>query len=100
MAHLLEAPGPVQAARPPPVATTPGGPCLGARSCMHSIMRYERDVAKAKGNLSEHRVHFADAVAVVQDERALTVEDPYPDEERYVTIGMDAFARVLVVVYT
>ena len=63
-------------------------------------MRYEWDSAKAESNAGKHRVRFADAVAVFQDEQALTVGDPHPDEERYVTIGMDAFARVLVVVYT
>ena len=63
-------------------------------------MRYEWDPAKAESNAGKHRVRFADTVAVFQDEQALTAEDPHPDEERYVTIGMDAFARVLVVVYT
>lgn len=63
-------------------------------------MRYEWDAAKAESNAGKHRVRFADAVAVFQDERALTVDDPHPDDERYVTIGMDGFARLLVVVYT
>ncbi len=35
-----------------------------------------------------------------ENERALTIDDMHPEEERFVTIGMDAFARVLVVVYT
>ncbi len=48
---------------------------------------------QAPGAFRRHR-------GVFQDEQALTAEDPHPDEERYVTIGMDAFARVLVVVYT
>jgi uncharacterized DUF497 family protein len=39
-------------------------------------------------------------VSVFGDEQALTIDDTHPDEERFVTIGMDAFARVLVVVYT
>jgi len=63
-------------------------------------MRYEWNDAKAAANLKKHRVRFADAVAVFGDESALTIEDPHPDEERYVTMGMDAFGRVLVVVYT
>jgi uncharacterized protein len=63
-------------------------------------MRYEWDESKAATNLKKHRVRFADAVAVFGDESALTVDDPYPDEERYVTMGMDALGRVLVVVYT
>jgi uncharacterized protein len=44
-------------------------------------------------------IHFSDAVSVFADERALTIEDSRAEEERYVTIGMDAFARMLVVVY-
>jgi uncharacterized protein len=63
-------------------------------------MRYEWDPTKAEANWRKHGVSFADAVAVFGDERALTLEDSHPDEERYVTLGMDAFARVLVVVYT
>lgn len=63
-------------------------------------MRYEWDPAKARANLSRHGVRLADAVTVFADERALTIDDPHPDEERYVTIGMDAEGRTLVVVYT
>jgi uncharacterized protein len=63
-------------------------------------MRYEWDPAKAEANQKNHGVRFADAVAVFSDERALTLDDPNTEEERYVTIGMDALARLLVVVYT
>lgn len=63
-------------------------------------MRYEWSEAKAATNLKKHRVRFADAVAVFGDESALTLDDPHPEEERYVTMGMDAFGRILVVVYT
>ena len=63
-------------------------------------MRYEWDSAKATTNTSKHGVRFADAVAVFADEAALTRDDPHPEEERYVTMGMDAFGQVLVVVYT
>jgi uncharacterized protein len=63
-------------------------------------MRYEWDPAKAEANQKNHGIRIADAVAVFSDERALTLDDPHPEEERYVTIGMDALGRVLVVVYT
>ena len=44
---------------------------------------------------------FADAVAVFEDEIALTLEDPDAEgEPRFVTVGMDAVGRVLTVVYT
>ena len=43
---------------------------------------------------------MADAVAVLEDETALTMRDPFSeDEERWITLGLDAFGRVLVVVY-
>ncbi len=63
-------------------------------------MDYEWDVNKAKINLRKHRVDLADAVAVFADELALTIpDDEYSDEERFITMGMDALGRVLVVVY-
>ncbi|MCO5349587.1 MAG: BrnT family toxin [Bryobacteraceae bacterium] len=48
----------------------------------------------------KHGVHFADAVAVLEDPRALSMRDDRHDEERWVTIGMDPLARLLVVVHT
>jgi uncharacterized DUF497 family protein len=63
-------------------------------------MNYQWDNKKAKSNLQKHDVDFADAVTVFGDDFALTIEDDHPDEERFITIGMDALGRVLVVVYT
>lgn len=63
-------------------------------------MNYEWDPNKAAANLDKHRIHFADAVAVFGDEFALTVADEFTDEERFVTIGLDAFGHLLVVVYS
>ena len=37
---------------------------------------------------------------VLNDDNAITIRADEAGEERYVTIGMDALARVLVVVYT
>jgi uncharacterized DUF497 family protein len=34
------------------------------------------------------------------DDQAITIRDDGAEEERYVTIGMDALARILVVAYT
>ena len=58
------------------------------------------DPAKALANGRKHGVDFADAVAVFEDDQAITIQDESSEEERFITIGMDAFARVLVVVYT
>ena len=64
-------------------------------------MDYEWDPAKARLNFRKHGVYFADAVSALEDEQALTIRDAYPDdEERWITLGMDAFGRVLVVIYT
>lgn len=63
-------------------------------------MNYQWDTSKAKSNLQKHDVDFADAVTVFSDDFAITIEDGHPDEERFITIGMDALGRVLVVVYT
>ena len=60
----------------------------------------EWDPRKAAANLKKHGVDFADAATVLYDERAVTIRDDHAREERYVTIGMDALARALVVVYT
>ena len=63
-------------------------------------MNYQWDRNKAKSNLQKHDVDFADAATVFSDDFALTIEDDNPDEDRFITIGMDALGRVLVVVYT
>lgn len=64
-------------------------------------MRIEWDPAKARLNSRKHGVAFADAVASLEDEGAITIRDPFPhEEERWITLGLDALGRVLVVVYT
>jgi hypothetical protein len=64
------------------------------------MVNYQWDKQKAKTNLLKHGVSFADAVAVFSDHAALTMEDDDPDEQRFATIGMDAFGHILVVTYT
>jgi uncharacterized DUF497 family protein len=44
------------------------------------VVRYEWDPAKAKANLAKHRVRFADAVAVLEDNLALTMRDPFSEK--------------------
>ena len=61
---------------------------------------FEWDELKAIDNKSKHGISFADTFAVFDDPNAVTLEDFRKDEQRYVTIGMDAFGRILVVVYT
>jgi len=63
---------------------------------------FEWDGEKARSNLRKHGVDFADAVAVFEDEGALTMPDQIyaVDEQRFVALGRDAQRRILVVVYT
>jgi uncharacterized DUF497 family protein len=66
-----------------------------------SGLLFEWDAAKAAANARKHRVDFADAVAVFDDGSAVTIPDEDAEgEERWVTMGLDAFDRLLVVVYT
>jgi uncharacterized DUF497 family protein len=64
-------------------------------------VEFEWDPRKAVANLRKHGVDFADAGTVLHDEQAITIPDEGSDEEdRFVTLGMDALGRVLVLVYT
>jgi uncharacterized protein len=62
-------------------------------------MEYEWDTDKAQRNREKHGIRFADAIAVLEDAFALTAPDDHAEEERFVTIGEDAFGQLLVVVY-
>ena len=61
---------------------------------------YQWDKDKAATNINKHGIDFADAVLVFSDDLAVTVSDERFEEERFITIGIDAIGRVLVVVYT
>lgn len=61
----------------------------------------EFDPVKAAANLRKHKVSFAHAEQALRDPMACTIEDPDSTaEQRFVTLGQDAFGRVLVVVHT
>jgi uncharacterized DUF497 family protein len=62
-------------------------------------LEFEWDPKKAETNLRKHGVEFVDAVIVLDDERAITLPDDHPSEERYLTFGMDAQGRVLALSY-
>jgi uncharacterized DUF497 family protein len=64
------------------------------------VVRYEWDPRKAASNFAKHGVHFADAVGVLEDDLAITIEETSANEPRLKTLGLDFLGRVLVVVYT
>ena len=64
-------------------------------------MRVEWNPAKAKANFDKHGVAFSEAVTALTDDFALTREDPDCfHEQRFITLGLSATGRLLVVVYT
>lgn len=69
---------------------------------VHIIKRGVRmGPGESSGHFTKHHVRFADAVTALEDDLALTIRDPSLEgEERWVTIGLDASGRLLVVVYT
>ena len=59
------------------------------------------DPKKAESNLQKHGVRFSDAETVLSDPFAMTIEDQdLPTERRFVTVGIDALGRVVVVIYS
>lgn len=69
---------------------------------MHKLSSdVEFDPAKARANLLKHRVSFAHAEQALRDPFAVTIDDPDVEGEyRFVTLGMDASGRILVVIHT
>ena len=64
-------------------------------------MRFEWDPRKAEANLRVHGVRFAEAVTALEDDFALTREEPDAvGEVRFVTLGLSDLANLLVVVWT
>lgn len=68
---------------------------------MHKLnASIEFDPAKARSNYRKHGVSFAHAEQALHDPMATTIEDPdAAGERRFVTLGMDALGRLLVVVH-
>ncbi len=58
--------------------------------------------SKAGINVRKHGVRMPEAIPVFDDPYAITItdDDSHPSEQRFVTLGMGAAGRLLVVVYT
>jgi hypothetical protein len=63
---------------------------------------FEWDEAKARANVRKHGVSFIEARTVFGDNWSSTVPDPdhSKDEARFLTIGVSAAGRTLVVAHT
>ncbi len=63
---------------------------------------FEWDPGKAALNLRKHGVAFEQAATIFLDQRAISIldEEHSEEEDRWVTIGVDADARLLVAVHT
>ena len=73
---------------------------LGDNRLYTQQVRIEWDPPKARANLHAHGISFTEAVTVLDDDFALTREDPGADDEpRFVTLGRSDVGNLLVVVY-
>ncbi len=64
-------------------------------------LRFTWDPAKARTNIRDHGVSFAEAQTVFLDDRARLIDDPEHshDEARFLLLGLSVRLRVLVVVH-
>jgi uncharacterized protein len=60
-------------------------------------LRFEWDESKNRANQRKHGVSFEEAETVFYDDRALLLDDPDEDEDRFVLLGLSATLRTLVV---
>ena len=64
-------------------------------------MSVEFDPKKDAANIKKHGVSLSEGDGVLNDPLALTVEDDIAEgERRFVTIGMNTFGSMMVVVHT
>ena len=69
---------------------------------MHTLkIEITWDAVKAKSNRLKHRVFFSEVEPVFYDPNAISFEDVNSKgEARFIVIGLDSLARLVVVVYT
>lgn len=63
---------------------------------------FEWDTKKAKANLKKHKVSFEEAKTIFNDPLVITFSDEEhsEDEERFISIGLSTFNRILLAVHT
>ena len=60
-------------------------------------LRFEWDDRKNAENKRKHGVSFEEAQTVFYDDRAILIDDPDEEEDRFILIGLSAALRTLVV---
>ena len=65
-------------------------------------LHFEWDNNKAESNVIKHKVTFEEASTIFADNYSITIDDPDHSiiEKRFITIGLSAYHRVLVVIHT
>jgi uncharacterized DUF497 family protein len=72
-------------------------------TCVQSSLEFEWDKGSKAGiNFRKHGVRMPEAIPVLDDPSAITIadEESDPGEQRFITLGVGALGRLLVVVYT
>lgn len=59
-------------------------------------MRWTWDRAKARANFAKHKVSFELAERALVDPLCISVPDPFPDEERWRTLGSPTLNGIVV----
>jgi uncharacterized DUF497 family protein len=87
----------------PPAAsgTLSGDPRRTGKGILFEV-RFEWDDEKEEANLSKHGVSFAEAATALRDPLSVTASDPDHSEmeQRFLTFGVSADGRLLVVAHT
>jgi uncharacterized DUF497 family protein len=69
--------------------------------CIMKPFEIQYHKAKNAANKLKHQgISLAETEAVFYDEKALSMQDNDHDEQRWITLGLDAKGRLLVVAYT
>jgi uncharacterized protein len=70
-------------------------------SCAYNhSLGFTWDVGKEETNRRKHGIGFPDAIGVFADAGAIVIEAESRGEVRFVVLGVDLLARLVVVVYT
>ena len=61
-----------------------------------AALRWTWDIEKARRNLAKHKVSFELAERALGDPFAISIRNPYPEEERWTTLGSPSLDGIVV----